>query len=137
MDKRKFTATVTNIGSNIELINDILKSGDDSLLAHPKRIERAKYFFASATQSLLNLCNDYIDSQDWRGPINAMDVFIVLAENDIISKEAVPGLKKAVMSIGALTRAGNAEALSIMRECMRGLEHCVSAYKVLIQTGEL
>ncbi len=137
MDKRKLVSTIDNISKNVSLIQEILKTGDEALLSSPKRIDRAKYFFVSAIQSLLNLCNDYIDNKDWRQPINAMDVFIVLAENDVISNEEVPRLKKAVVSISTLNRGSNHDTLALMRECLRGIEHCVAAYKVLIQTGDL
>jgi len=137
MDKRKLVATIDNISNNVSLIKEILNTGDKALLSNPKRIERAKYFFVSATQSLLNLCNDYIDNKDWRQPINAMDVFIVLAENDVIPNEAVPDLKKAVVSISTLGRGPHNESIGLMRDCLRGIEHCIAGYKVMIQTGEL
>ncbi|MEO0225746.1 MAG: hypothetical protein ABIL05_02215 [candidate division WOR-3 bacterium] len=58
MDKRKFNTTLENISNNLSLIDEILKTSDESLLSNPKRIERAKYFFISAVQSLLNLSNE-------------------------------------------------------------------------------
>ncbi len=137
MDKRKFNTTLENISNNLSLIDEILKTSDESLLSNPKRIERAKYFFISAVQSLLNLSNEYIEAKNWRNPINAMDVFIVLSENNLISRERVPTLKRAISSISFFGQHSNKDALDIMRECLKSIEHCVSAYKVLLQTGEL
>lgn len=137
MDRRKLESILTNINGNISLLKEILQTKDSQLIDHPKRIERAKYFFVSATQTLLNISNEYIEINNWRTPINAMDVFIVLSENELISKNQVPNLKKAVTSASTISRLPYNDALNILRECVTSLEHCISAYKVLIQTGEL
>ncbi len=136
MDVRTFRTICDNIETNINLVQEILKNTDETLLQAPKRVDRAKYFFVAAIQNLLNISNDHIQEKGWRSPINAMDVFIVLGENDLISKSYVPELKRAVTSFSALGQMPHEEALTTMRECIKAIEHCLASYKVLLQTGE-
>jgi uncharacterized protein YutE (UPF0331/DUF86 family) len=92
--------------------------------------EKVKYLFYGLTKTLVDIGNQILVENDYRTPLNNADVFISLAEHDIIASNLVPGVKKAVLVIPRVMQSNTQEVFAIIKESMESLCKCLDSFAV-------
>jgi Na+/phosphate symporter len=116
---------------NIEEIKSVIKKPPDTNSPQGvKSIEKVKYFFYGLTKSLIDMGNRIIEEKELRRPRNNADVFISLAEHDIVMSSLVPGLKKAVFSMRRMSGCSYDELLAIIGQSIDAIHKCLDSYTV-------
>lgn len=131
MDADSFKSLYKNLEKNIGEIKETIKK--PKLLQSPdyiKIIERIKYLFYSLTKSLVDIGHKIILENDFRDPLNRADIFISLAEREIVMSSVVPGVKKAVFSLPKITNYQYSEILEIVSESINDLHKCLDSFAV-------
>ncbi|HEX7319687.1 MAG TPA: hypothetical protein VF399_04950 [bacterium] len=95
-----------------------------------KVIEKVKYLFYGMIKSLVDMGNRIIEEKELRRPRNNADVFISLAEHDIVASALVPGLKKAVFSMPKMSHCSYEEVLATIGESIEAVHKCLDSYTV-------
>lgn len=138
MNPASFQKSYEHVSKNIEEIKSLLKKKDDvNLPGNAKIFERAKYLLYGLLKSLVNIGNSIIIENDFRKPLNNVDVFISLAEHEIIVSSAIPGIKRAVLSMPVMSGCSYSEFFEIIAESIADLHKCLdsfAAYFSLINT---
>jgi hypothetical protein len=126
-----FKPTYEGIQKNLEEVKTMAKKKDNfSDEDKIKVAEKTKYLFYGALKSLVDIGNRIIFENDYRRPLNNADVFISLAEHDIILSSIVPNIKKAVLAMPRISGCGYNEFFSIVSESMADLCKCLDLYAV-------
>jgi hypothetical protein len=116
---------------NIEEIKAVIKKPPDMNSPQGvKVIEKTKYLFHGLTKSLIDMGNRIIEEKELRRPRNGADVFISLAEHDIVMSSLVPGLKKAVFSLPKMSHCSYDELLAIIEQSIEAIHKCLDSYTV-------
>ena len=92
------------------------------------KFDRGVYLFQSLTKSIIAIGNDIIIENDFREPLNPADVFISLAEQNLISTSIVPGLKKAAITMPKIANCAKPALMEIMTDCLSDFSQCVNSY---------
>ncbi|MEO0142487.1 MAG: hypothetical protein ABIL70_05595 [candidate division WOR-3 bacterium] len=131
MDSESFTALYENLQKNLEEIkNNTTKKDRYSIEDKIKITEKTKYLFYGLVKTLVDLGNRIIEENDFRRPLNNADVFICLAEHEIITSNIVPAVKKAVFALPQLYGFAYDEFFAIVEECLSDLRKCLDSYAV-------
>lgn len=131
MDSTGFREVNETMQKNIEEIKTVSgKINKYSPEDQVKLCEKIKYLFYGLTKTLVDIGNKIIVENDYREPLNNVDVFISLAEHDIINSNLVPGLKKAVIAIPRVMQSNRDELLSIINESMESICKCLDSFSV-------
>ena len=77
---------------------------------------------------MIDIGNSIIINNDFRYPLNTADVFISLAENNVISPSIVPGLKKAALMMPKLKSYTHPELVDIMQQCIGDFNRCLNSF---------
>ncbi|MCK4251719.1 hypothetical protein KAX97_09730 [candidate division WOR-3 bacterium] len=131
MDYEKFKSTYEDLKKNIDEIKSTTKKAD--LLESPDRtkiLDRMKYLFYSLIKSLVDIGHGIILENDYREPLNRADIFISLAEREIIVSSLVPGVKKAVLALPKMNEYTHSQILEIISKSINELDTCLSSYGV-------
>lgn len=137
MDASGFKDIYNTMLKNIEEIKTALSridkySPEDQL----KLGEKVKYLFYGLTKTLVDIGNQILVENDYRTPLNKADVFISLAEHDIIALNLVPGVKKAVLVIPKVMQSNTQEVFAIIKESMESLCKCLDSFAVYYNLKE-
>lgn len=92
--------------------------------------DKIKYLFYGLAKTLVDIGNKIIVENDYRTPLNNADVFISLAEHDIITSNLVPGIKKAVLVIPRVMQSNLEEVFTIIKESMESICKCLDSFAV-------
>jgi uncharacterized protein YutE (UPF0331/DUF86 family) len=92
--------------------------------------ERLKYLFYGLTKTLVDIGNGIIVENDYRTPLNNVDVFISLAEHDIIIPALVPRIKKAVLNMPKIMQSNTGQVIEIIKESMESICKCLDSFAV-------
>jgi len=131
MNVDSFTEIHKNLEKNIEEIKKTIKKSD--ILNSPNRtktIERLTYLFYSLTKTLVDIGHGIVLENDFRDPLNRADIFISLAEKDIVLPSAVPGAKKAVLALPKMQSCQHSEILEIISESINDLHKMLDSFAV-------
>ena len=131
MNADEFKVLHDNLEEHIEEIKETLKIKD--LLKNPeqtKKFERMRYLYYSTVKALVDLGHSIILENDLRNPLNRADVFISLAERDIMMSSVVPGLKKAVLALPQINGMMPAHAFEVMAETIDDIYKCLDSFVV-------
>ncbi len=131
MNVDSFKELQANLEKNIEEIKKTLKKSN--LLNSPDRtkiIERLTYLFYSLTKTLVDIGHSIVLENDLRDPLNRADIFISLAEKDIVMSSAVPGAKKAVLALPKMQTCQHSEILEIISESINDLHKMLDSFAV-------
>ncbi len=131
MDAAGFREVYETISKNIEEIKTI--SGKIDRYGPEDKIrlcEKVKYLFYGLSKTLVDIGNAIIVENDYRTPLNNADVFISLAEHDIITSTIVPGVKKAVLVIPRVMQSNSEEVFAIIKESMESICKCFDCFAV-------
>jgi len=96
----------------------------------PKIIEKIKYLFYSVTKSLVDIGHSIILEKEFRDPLNRADIFISLAEQDIILSSVVPGVKKAALSLPKLNNYQHKEIIELVTNSITDMKKCLDSFSV-------
>lgn len=131
MDYPTFTTLYKNLQNNIEEIKKMIKTPKQfETPANRNLLEKLKYFFYSLTKSTVDIGHSIILENDYRDPLNRADIFISLAERDIILSSVVPGVKKAVLALPRFNDYPVSEVLDIITESIVDLHKCLDSFEV-------
>ncbi|MEO0122463.1 MAG: hypothetical protein ABIL69_00435 [candidate division WOR-3 bacterium] len=131
MDKGRFREVYETMQKNIEEIKTVVEklnkySPEDQI----KLCEKIKYLFYGLAKTLVDIGNRIIVENDFRQPLNNADVFISLAENDIINSNLVPGIKKAVLVIPKVMQSNKDDVVALIKESMESICKCLDSFAV-------
>ncbi len=131
MDAGRFREVYETMQKNIEEIKTVTEkinkySPEDQI----KLCEKVKYLFYGLTKTLVDIGNKIIIENDFREPMNNADVFISLAEHDIINSNLIPGIKKAVFVIPKVMQSNKDEVVAIVKESMESICKCLDSFAV-------
>jgi uncharacterized protein YutE (UPF0331/DUF86 family) len=134
MDEEKFTALYKNLQENIAGIKELIKNPEG--LKKPKNqklLEKLRYLFYSLTKSTVDIGHSIILENEYRDPLNRTDIFISLAERDIILSSVVPGVKKATLALPKLNNYPVSELLDIVSASIPDIHKCLDSFQVYFQ----
>ncbi|MCX7995046.1 MAG: hypothetical protein N3A65_04670 [candidate division WOR-3 bacterium] len=131
MDTGRFREVYETMRNNIEEIKTVMEklsrySPEDQL----KLCEKIKYLFYGLAKNLVDIGNKIIVENDYREPLNNADVFISLAEHDIINHNLIPGLKKTVLAIPKVMQSNKDEILALIKDSMESICKCLDSFAV-------
>lgn len=131
MDAAGFKEVYETMQKNIEEIKTITEklnrySPEDQI----KLCEKMKYLFYGLAKTLVDIGNKIIVENDYRQPLNNADVFISLAEHDIINSNLVPGIKKAVLVIPKVMQINKDDVVALVKESMESICKCLDSFAV-------
>ncbi len=131
MDAGRFREVYETMQKNIEEIKTITEklnrySPEDQI----KLCEKMKYLFYGLAKTLVDIGNKIIVENDYRQPLNNADVFISLAEHDIINSNLVPGIKKAVLVIPKVMQINKDDVVALVKESMESICKCLDSFAV-------
>ena len=128
MGAREFENMRENISRNITEIKSIVRENAARDYIDHQSFDRGVYLFQSAVRSVINIGNNIIIEFNLRSPMNTADVFISLAENNVIPLAAVRGMKRAALAIPKIKTIADTELLEIMDVSTDALGKCLTAY---------
>lgn len=128
MDMRQFDTLRENMKKNLTELKSILNDPGVLNPSDAAKYDRGVYLFQSTTRSIITVGNDIIIENDLRPPLNPADVFISLAEHDLLSSTTVVGMKKAAMAMPRIAEFPKQELVDIMTDSVRYLSKCLDAY---------
>jgi hypothetical protein len=136
MNMYNFPTARENIKRNIAEVKSIISAPNvlDSL--ESRVFDRGIYLFQSIAKSMIGIGNNIIIENSFRTPLNTADVFISLAEHNIISPSVIPGMKKAAITMTRLKSYQRTELVDVMTGCIDDFSRCLSSYQSYFQKRE-
>ena len=129
MDSDTFIQIHKNLLKNIDEIKETLKR--KNLLNSPdtaKTIERMKYLLYSITKTLIDIGHSIMLEKDLPPPLNRADIFICLAELQIIMSNIVPGVKKAVIAFPKMNTYSPEDTVRLVTSSIGDLHACLDSF---------
>jgi uncharacterized protein YutE (UPF0331/DUF86 family) len=131
MNADQFKNISENLEKNVIEIKETVKN--EKILEAPNRtqiFERLKYLFYSVTKSLIDIGHSIVLENEYRDPLNRADIFISLAERDIILHSVVPGVKKAALIMPKMNNYEYEELRNIIAESIGDIHKCLDSFAV-------
>jgi hypothetical protein len=131
MENLQFKAMYETMNRNITDIKSMLGKLRPEVLATPEGVqamERVKYMFYGLVKFLIDTGNQILIERDRDRPINNADIFIHLAEEQVILSSSVPGVKKAVLAMPRIGYSGYVEVKNMISESLGDLHKCLDAF---------
>lgn len=131
MENQEFKTMHETMTRNIGEIKSMLGKLKPEVMATPdgvKAMERVKYMFYGLVKFLIDTGNRILIDRDRDKPINNADVFIHLAEEQVILSTSVPGVKKAVLAMPKIGYSSYAEVMQMIGESISDLHTCLDAF---------
>lgn len=125
-----------NIRNNITEVKSAIRNADLLNAFDTQTFERVIYLFQSITKSMIEVGNNILIENDLRSPLNTADVFISLAEHNVISPSIVPGLKRAALAMPKIKSYDNTELLDIITDSINDFSWCLNSFKKHFQLKE-
>jgi hypothetical protein len=129
MDRDTFLAIQKNLVKNIDEMKETLKR--KNLLNSPdttKTVERLKYLLYSITKTLIDVGHSIMMEKDLPPPLNRADIFICLAELEIIMSNIVPGVKKAVIAFPKMNTYSSEDTVRLVTSSIGDLHACLDSF---------
>ncbi|HIE06066.1 MAG TPA: hypothetical protein EYP58_04620 [bacterium (Candidatus Stahlbacteria)] len=120
-----------NVGQLKYLTNDKTKFLQDEY-----RQNQTRYLYPSLIKDLTAIACIIQDNEHWRPPINPADIFILMADNDIIHHHIVPSLKKAIRLASKITTISKEDLFEELTSVIKHIAMCNDAFKVYFQLKE-
>jgi len=131
MDGAEFGVLYERLNKNIEEIKEYIKAPDTFKKTEASYIrDKVKYLFYSVTKSAVDIGHSIILELELREPLNRADIFISLAERDIMLHSVVPGIKKAVLSLPKLDAMTPAVLLDMVKKSLSDIGKCLDSFEV-------
>lgn len=129
MDSHTFLRVQKNLAKNIDEMKETLKRKD--LLNSPdttKVAERLKYLLYSVTKTLVDIGHGIMLEKDLPPPRNRADIFICLAELDILMPNIIPGVKKAVIAFPRMNTYAPEDIVRLTTSSIGDLHACLDSF---------
>lgn len=123
-----FSKLNSSLKKNVAEVRSVLKDPDHLQANGGRSFERTVYLFQSIAKAIVDIGNNIIIENDFRSPLNTADVFISLAEHDIIPPAIVPGLKKAALTMPKIRTYDNGALFDIMTGCIGDMNKCLDLF---------
>lgn len=131
MDGVEFTALYERLNKNMEEIKEHIKAPDTFKRPEASHLrDKTKYLFYSVTKSTVDIGHSIILELELREPLNRADIFISLAEHDILLHSVVPGVKKAVLSLPKLDALMPDALLDLIKKSIPDIGKCLDSFEV-------
>lgn len=131
MNADEFTSAYDRLEKNLAEIKELTKKRESFLTPGSERIvEKTRYLFHSAARSLVEIGHDIILEHDYREPLNRADIFISLAERDIILSSVVPGVKKAILALPKINTITPSELYDLISLSLLDIHKCLDSFAV-------
>ena len=131
MDGEEFKTLYNRLTKNMDEIKEYIKAPDTFKKPEASHIrDKAKYLFYSVTKSAVDIGHSIILELELREPLNRADIFISLAEHDIMLHSVVPGIKKAVLSLPTMNTMTPEELLDLIKKSMSDIGKCLDSFDV-------
>jgi uncharacterized protein YutE (UPF0331/DUF86 family) len=124
----RFVNLTAGLKKNIAEIKSALRDPDLLEDTGDRKFERIVYLFQSIAKSIIDMGNSIIIENDFRSPLNTADVFISLAEHNVIPLQIVPGLKKAAIMMPRLRTCDHSEILDAISHSIGDMKLCLAAF---------
>jgi uncharacterized protein YutE (UPF0331/DUF86 family) len=127
----EFKNLYDNLSKNISELKDLIKNADSPDLKMRTRIfERIKYLYYSIAKAMIDIGHGIVLENDYRDPRNRADVFISLAEHDIIMSSSVPGVKKSALVMNKINQMPNDEIKELVSSSVNDIQKCLDSFQV-------
>ena len=136
MNINDFLSFSENLKKNITEIKSTMRTADLLDPLSSNAYERTVYLFQSITKSVVEFGNGIIIEGDFRTPLNTADVFICLAEHNVIPPSIVPGLKKAAIAMPKVRHLEGSDLLDIIAHSINDLNRCLNAFEKYFRLKE-
>jgi len=133
MNMHDFPAVRENITRNITEVKSIISAPNVLDPLESRVFDRSIYLFQSITKSMIGIGNNIIIENSFRTPLNTADVFISLAEHNVILPVIIPGMKKAAITMPRLKNYQKTELVDIITGCIDDFTRCLSSYERYFQ----
>jgi len=140
MEKQQFKTMYETMNRNITDIKGLLGKLKPEVILTPegvRAVERVKYMFYGLVKFLIDTGNRILIDHDREKPINNADVFIHLAEEEVILSSSVPGVKKAVLAMPRIGYSSYTEVLQMIGESIGDLHKCLDAFAAYFMDTEI
>jgi hypothetical protein len=131
MENQQFKSMYDTMTRNIADIKSMLGKLKPEVIVTQdgvKAMERVKYMFYGLVKFLIDTGNRILIDRDHDVPINNADIFIQLAEEDVLLSSSVPGVKKAVLAMPRIGYSSYVEVLQMIGESIGDLHKCLDAF---------
>lgn len=131
MDAAEFKVIQERLNKNLDEIKEFIKTPET--FKKPKFThlrDKTKYLFYSVTKSTVDIGHSIILELELREPLNRADIFISLAERDILLHSVVPGVKKAVLSLPKMDSLSPDELLDLIQKSIPDIGKCLASFEV-------
>lgn len=136
MGAQEFKNLRENISRNIAEIKSITRDSRAGEVADRQAFDRSVYLFQSVVHAMINVGNNIIIENNFRSPMNTVDVFISLAEQNVIPQATVRGMKRAALAMPKIKNIADAELVEIMAGCMDDFSQCLASYARFFETQD-
>jgi len=131
MEAEEFKNMYKILNQNMDTIKEAIKAPDTFKKPEASQLrEKTKYLFYSVTKSVVDIGNSIILEHELREPLNRADVFISLAERDILLHSVVPGIKKAVLTLPRLNSLSPDDLYTLIRHSVTDIGKCLDSFEV-------
>ncbi len=131
MDVGEFTNLYENLSKNLKELKELTKNSNAENIAMRNRIhERMKYLYYSIAKAMVDIGHGIVLENDFRDPLNRADVFISLAEHDIIMPSVVPGVKKSVLVMNKINQIPPEEMKALVSASVDDIHKCLDSFQV-------
>jgi len=140
MENQQFKNMYETMNRNITDIKGLLGKLKPQVIVTPESVqamERVKYMFYGLVKFLIDTGNRILIDRDREKPINNADVFIHLAEEQVILSSSVPGVKKAVLAMPRIGYSSYTEVLQMIGESIGDLHKCLDAFAAYFMDTEI
>jgi len=131
-----FPTVRENIKRNITEVKSIISAPNVLDPLESRVFDRGIYLFQSITKSMIGIGNNIIIENSFRTPLNTADVFISLAEHNVILPAIIPGMKKAAITMPRLKNYQKTELVDVITGCIDDFSRCLNSYESYFQKRE-
>lgn len=131
MDPERFKEVYERLNKNLDEIKELVKNAETFKKPEGAHIrDKTKYLFYSVTKSTVDIGHSIILELELRDPLNRADIFISLAEKDILLHSVVPGIKKAVLSLPKMGALSPESLLDMIKKSIADIGKCLASFEV-------
>src|SRR4030042_2986292 len=134
MEAGDFKNLYENLNKNLKELKELTKNSDSLETPLRTRIfEHIKYLYYSVAKAMVDIGHSIVLENDFRDPLNRADVFISLAEHDIIIPSVVPGVKKSVLVMNKLSQMSYDEVKELVSVSVDDIHKCLDSFQVYFE----
>jgi uncharacterized protein YutE (UPF0331/DUF86 family) len=131
MDQVKFKTVYERLNKNLDEIKECIKTPETFKKPEASHLrDKTRYLFYSVTKATVDIGHSIILELELREPLNRADIFISLAERDILLHSVLPGIKKAVLSLPKMNTLTPEDLLDLIKKSIPDIGKCLASFEV-------